>query len=134
MTITGIEMIIFDLDKTLVNRWGDMYDGVYDMLDDLKKKGIRLVVASYNKNGEKVLKYNGIDHFFETVRCQDWQIDGIDDKKKMLGEILETSNLPSENILFVDDQEKNLDTATKLGMKIHLVNECIGVVYNQLCL
>lgn len=121
MTVTNIELIIFDLDKTLIDYWGDMYNGVYDMLNDLKKNGKRLALASYNINGEKILKRHKINHFFEIIKCQDWQIDGIDNKKQMLSEILKISNVSSENIIFVDDQQGFLNTAEKLGMNTYLV-------------
>lgn len=127
MTVTDIELIIFDLDGTLVDFWGNIYGGVYDMLNDLKKNGKRLVLASYNINGENILKRHKISHFFETIKCQDWHQDGIDNKQQMLSEILKVSNVSPENIIFVDDQHRFLETAVKLGMNTHFVKSRHGL-------
>jgi FMN phosphatase YigB (HAD superfamily) len=120
-------LVIFDLDFTLLN-CGNLYSEVQDILEYLKTNDIVIALASYNAEAECKLRYHGIEDFFQYILYEDWQSrDYLDWKHQMLSEILSLTRIPSDEAVFFDDCEKNLNTAKKLGIKAVEVNPDQGV-------
>lgn len=115
------KLIVFDLDYTLVTPDGALYKNVKRMLEDIKKAGIKIALASYNKDGESILKKNKIRTYFDIVLCESWwSVHDLDFKLGMLSNILQTSTLQPFDVIFYDDHPKNIETASKLGIKAFL--------------
>lgn len=128
-----IECIIFDLDDTLICRKkGELYEGVETTLKMLNARGYVVALASYNSKADLILKKHGMFEYFDHVLFENWyfqQCRGCYDyKETMLREILDKTMIPSENILFIDDQQLYLNTASRLGMSTCLVDKDRGVV------
>jgi histidinol phosphatase-like enzyme len=73
-------------------------------------------------------------HFFDFVQYEEWEL-RCDFKKYMLTEILKKSNIETNNILYIDDNTKMLNTGKNMGMNVHLIvngsaNQCLNNYFN----
>ncbi len=89
---------------------------------ELKKKGLKLFILSnnlkertdyYNKN------FSFLNELFEKVYYS-WQTGYVKPNPKALKNLLKENNLKTEECVYFDDQEKNIEEANKLGVKSFL--------------
>lgn len=100
------------------------YEGICELLGELKRRGVRLAVAS-NKYHSATLKI--IDHFFgevgfEVVLGHREGAAGKPDPQ-IVEEILDTMGLEREEVLYVGDTNVDMQTARNAGV------DCIGVAW-----
>jgi HAD superfamily hydrolase (TIGR01509 family) len=137
MTKNEITMVIFDLDFTMIKYIGNdiyIYNYVIPTLEYLKSKNIKIGLASYNPNAVSILAKLDILHFFDFIQCEQWEL-RYDFKQYMLNQLLKDSKITSNNILYIDDSIKMINTGKKMGMHTHLivngdVNECLNMYFN----
>lgn len=123
MTKYDIELIIFDLDGTLIDHKNDdiyVYNFVNPLIEYLVSKNIKLALASYNTNAYNILKEMNIIEHFEIIEYRHWQVK-FDHKQEMLENIVNKMNIPTYKILFIDDQWRFLYTAQKIGINTSLI-------------
>jgi HAD superfamily phosphatase (TIGR01681 family) len=126
--MTKPSLVIFDLDDTLMSIEGKLYSNVKAMLETIKKRGMKIALASYNNNGEQRLKENGIREYFDIVECEYWvSKDLLDYKKDMLSRILKEAKVMPADVIFFDDNTRNIKTAEEMG--INAVYTQVGGVY-----
>ena len=122
--MTKPKLVIFDLDLTLVSECGELYDNVHAMLKDIKAKDIRIALASYNSYGESLLARTGIRQYFDLVVCERWQSDTIDYKFTMLKKILQDTKVEPCDVVFYDDNIKNIKNGKELGItSVYITND-----------
>lgn len=110
------KLVVFDLDYTLTDGFS-LYSEVRPILQELKKNGCIIALASYNSNAASVLLKHDIHSFFDHILCENWKINNLVDwKHKMLTYLLAVTQVPSHEIIFYDDYHKNLITAKNLGI------------------
>jgi HAD superfamily phosphatase (TIGR01681 family) len=142
-----IDLVVFDLDETLID-WAHkkLFPDVPYILQELRKSGYKVALASYNGAADQMLRKFGIRQFFDYVVSEHlgetladnmlvdmehgefsrrdlvWMrlINGLD-KKQMLEDVLMYFNTPPERTVFFDDQQRFIDSATQLGIMGHLV-------------
>jgi FMN phosphatase YigB (HAD superfamily) len=142
----NMHLFIFDLDQTLVD-WSqakpELFPQVLDILDNLKSRGHKMAVASYNKRAPTVLKDFGLSQYFEMVEFESldqqsrrllmdvvdlepgsaWEYRQLacDNKATMLETIVDRTRIPMEHCVFLDDNRRFVDAARKLGIySIHV--------------
>ena len=115
-----IKLVIFDLDETLIEKFGGLYDDTIPILEFLKQNNICIALASYNQYADAYLCESNIIDFFDYVYFESWY-EKLDYKYDMLTTILEKTKIPPNQVLFVDDWEKNIQVAQGLGIRTHLV-------------
>lgn len=128
--MTVPKLIIFDLDSTLMSDYGELYDNVEKMLREIREKKIKIALASYNVNGENRLKRSGIRQYFDMIICESWNQEDIDYKDKMLQQVLKSMDMEASDVIFFDDNIKNIKTAEKLGVNAIHVVEADNSIYN----
>lgn len=86
-----------------------------NILHVLKKDGIKSIICTNNfRERINVLnqKFNFVDDFDLTIFSYDFGML----KPDLISKVIETSGLKPEEILFLDDSEKNVEGAKKLGV------------------
>jgi beta-phosphoglucomutase len=94
----------------------DILPGVMSVLNELKKRGIKIAIGSSSKNSPSILKQIGLDNFFDATA------DGNDIKKsKPDPEVFlvaaQRMKLKPEECLVVEDAEAGISAALAGGMK-----------------
>ena len=121
----NIKMIIFDLDDTLIKTHNDyifMCYSVEPILKYLKSKNIKIGLASYNANAARILKNINLIEYFDVIKYETWKnYYDLDFKKNMLINIINHTQIPHDEILFLDDNVRCLYTAECLGINTSLV-------------
>ena len=101
-----------NLEEELVAQLGDelLFAGVYEMLEKLSEKGVRLYVASTGdkRHVDAVLKATHIVHFFDRIEC------GEPEKTAMVARII--GNGDKANWAMVGDRQKDVDAASNNGI------------------
>lgn len=148
MKLDNLDLIIFDLDETLVD-WTtqQLFPEVVQIITELKSSGYKLGLASYNGAAGQLLRNFGIYEMFDVIEyenvrnifsdkmfddvenghpvCNDnlWLrvLSGID-KRDMLTSIITSLDIPSSRALFFDDQDRYINTAMSLGIKGYKVD------------
>lgn len=122
----NIELVIFDLDQTLIEwHFGEphLFPDVVKILNSLYASKFKMAVATYNSWAEHYLKKMGLDHYFDMIGIDIVNtFDRLDYKKDLLSKILEQLNVPPNKALFFDDQMKNIRTGCELGIHSIYVN------------
>lgn len=126
-----IKCIIFDLDYTLYNYNTDkLYDGIRDLLCTLQKEEYTIALASYNAYAEYILKKHDIYKYFYHIEYENvmyCDYDELDNKKSMLETIVKKTGYHHNQILFIDDQLCNIETAHSLGFNTFHIDGKMGV-------
>ncbi len=123
-----MKVVIFDLDDTLLcSKTNALYNNVKELLWTLKSKGCLLALASYNCSARQLLAEHDISHLFDIIVTENWQI-YLDYKFDMLNYILKTvqnhkNKITKSEVLFVDDNHRNIMVATDIGIKTCLVKQ-----------
>lgn len=128
MTEYLCKLVIFDLDGTLhshndiINDNATLKKEIYDILNFLKKNGIKIALASLNSNASKYLKRYNIFEYFDYIEYKNWFIHG--DHKTDLFEFIQTkSNIPYNKMLFFDDRKHHCLEAYNLQIKNIIVDQ-----------
>ncbi len=99
-----------------------LYDGIYDLISDLKGD-FKLAVAT-NANSffaKKMLDHVGIGHHFSTVLGFD-SVKNAKPHPEMVNKILNKYSVESKNAQLIGDSHKDIIAATKAGVDSVLVN------------
>lgn len=116
-----IQLVIFDMDQTLIE-WigGDahLFPCVKNILKSLSQHGYYIALATYNRWAALYLTRLGVISYFDMIETDIVNtLDKVDYKTTMLQNILDNFKIPPENVLFFDDQKRNLETATRMGIR-----------------
>jgi HAD superfamily phosphatase (TIGR01681 family) len=121
----NIKLIIFDLDDTLIKTYNDyifMCHSVEPILQYLKSKNIKIGLASYNANAGRILKNINLIKYFDVIKYETWtNYYDLDFKRNMLKNIINYTQIPHHEVLFLDDNARCLYTAESLGINTSLV-------------
>lgn len=100
-----------------------LYDGIYNLLETLKNKGVILSVATNASQGFaiKMLKTLDIYKFFSYVIGAD-MVKNSKPKPDMLEKTLEKFNLKANDALLIGDSLKDIRAAKEINMQSILVN------------
>lgn len=123
MTQCDLEMVIFDLDDTLIKTYGKsiyVFNFVEALLKYLTSKKIKIGLASYNTNAKIILESLNLVKYFDIIEYEDWLIK-LDFKETMLKKIINETNIPCHKVLLIDDHPKCIDTAKYLGLNTSLI-------------
>lgn len=102
-----------------------IYPGMPELLRDLKKSGKHVVLASAKPEYfcRKIIKYFGVDRYFDFIGGSDME-GKRDDKTVLLTYVLENiGNPPADKIVMIGDRKFDVECAHNHGIK------CIGVKY-----
>lgn len=101
-----------------------VYDGIPEMLEELKKKGKCLAVATSKKEetAVRILKHFEIDGFFDVIGGDNREI-GRDTKAKVIEYVLETLGAKKEDAIMVGDRKFDVEGAHLVGIP------CIAVEF-----
>jgi phosphoglycolate phosphatase len=93
-----------------------LFDGVHEMLDELKSRKHKLAVATgKGRSGlDKVLQETGCVHYFNTSRCSDETSSKPD--PRMLHEIMQELGVPAAETLMIGDTEYDMAMANNAGV------------------
>ena len=116
------ELIIFDLDGTLLNYLGEegdddenyldiLYPNTISILETLKQKNYELAIASLNIHAPELLKKHNINKYFGVISCG-YKGDGY--KLNHMKEIMEKyPDIEENRIVLFDDDKYNFDRNKK---------------------
>lgn len=101
-----------------------VYDGIPEMLEELKKKGKCLAVATSKKEetAVRILKHFEIDGYFDIIGGDNREI-GRDTKAKVIEYVLETLGAKKEDAIMVGDRKFDVEGAHLVGIP------CIAVEF-----
>lgn len=101
-----------------------VYDGIPEMLEELKKKGKCLVVATSKKEetAVRILKHFEIDGYFEVIGGDNREV-GRDSKAKVIEYVLECLGAKKEDAIMVGDRKFDVEGAHLVGIP------CIAVEF-----
>ncbi len=101
-----------------------LFDGVKEMLEDLKKLGIKMAIASSKPQHffDKLLKYLEITEYFEAV-CGAAFDDKENTKQAIIARAISLLGAEKEKTLMVGDRRFDIDGAKQNGIK------SLGVVF-----
>lgn len=101
-----------------------VYEGIPEMLEELKKKGKRLAVATSKKEetAVRILKHFEIDGYFEVIGGDNREI-GRDTKAKVIDYVLKTLGAKKEDAIMVGDRKFDVEGAHLVGVP------CIAVEF-----
>jgi len=104
---------------------GIFFDGVLDVLGQLRSKGYKLAVATgKSRRGlDRVLEQKGMTEFFDIERCADETMSKP--HPMMLEQILEFFGVTADKVLMVGDTEYDLEMAVLGG--VHSIGVSYGV-------
>ena len=108
----SIELVIFDLDETLIQHKQDgiyMHTYIEPILQYLKSNNIIIALASYNPSACKILYNLDIGEYFDMIESEYWEM-RYDFKEYMLKKIIEKTRVDINKILFIDDNYKMINT------------------------
>lgn len=101
-----------------------LYPGIVEMLEELKKKGKRMGVATSKKEESalRILAHFGIDQYFEKIGGDDREV-GRDTKAKVIEYVLESMHAEKAAVIMVGDRKFDVAGAHALDIP------CIAVEY-----
>ena len=103
-------------------RWIRFYPEVQDILETLKSRGILIAIASRTNEPVKaiqLLQLFGIEKYFDIKEIYPGS------KITHLKRIREQVQCPFDQIVFFDDEERNIEDAKSLGITSILINDGI---------
>jgi len=101
----------------------ELYDGIEELLKNLKEKGFLLAVATNAYRGSTLesLSHLKVLEYFDSIACYD-DVPNGKPSPDMLEKNLEDLNVTTEESLFVGDSERDLLAAEALSMSYIMVN------------
>lgn len=93
----------------------NFFDGIKDMLDELKNRGYKIAIISSNSenNIKEFLKNNNIDYINEVLSSIN-----LFGKDKVIKKFLKTSGLEKSNVIYVGDEQRDVVACKKSGIKV----------------
>ena len=100
-----------------------LYDGVVDMLHDIKANNKKLALATnaYKISTISSLKFLGILNLFDAIVCHDEVAEGKP-SPDMLFKILEELNISNDNSIFIGDGSRDLLASKSANIDYLMVN------------
>jgi len=100
-----------------------LYDGIYEMLESLKKQGVMIALATnaYRISTLESLRHFDIEHFFDSVVCAD-DVKHAKPYPDMLHKILLDLDATNEQSIFVGDGPRDEDAAEAAYMDYLMVD------------
>ena len=100
-----------------------LYDGIKELLDELKERGYLLAVATnaYRGSTHQSLGYLNIVDYFSSIACYD-DVGRGKPAPDMLEKNLKDTNIKVEESIFIGDSERDLMAANKLNMDYIMIN------------
>lgn len=125
---------IFDYDYTLYindtyKNKIDYEDYIIKTIQNLKKQGKLIAMASHNIKAKEYLsyKYPEIYHCFDMFVCE-YPLN----KDIMVSNILDNLNCTPDEAIFYDDTKYNIELVEKLGVFCYLVDENTGIKFENI--
>jgi len=113
-----IKVVVFDIYGVMVDKKGDLYKGILDIIKELKKKGIRILLCS--NSSRKMLeiwdsKYDFLKYFDDIVLAE--TVKASKPEPEIFQEIINLNpNILPHNILFIDDKDENVLSSEAEGL------------------
>jgi magnesium-dependent phosphatase 1 len=109
---------VFDFDGVLFDG-RNIYPHVKCMLSYLKSKNVKLFIASYNPFAGLILRYHGLDIYFDDIYAY------FDSNHKVshLNFIMKLYGIDKSRIVFFDDTLINVQSVAKMGITSYLVED-----------
>lgn len=98
----------------------EIFPGVKSLIQGIRKKGIKVALASSSKNAPRVIELLGIGNLFDVVVDGSMIIDTKPDPEIFLL-TAQKLNIPAKDCVVFEDAEAGVEAATRAGMK------CVGV-------
>ncbi len=102
-----------------------VYDGVEDMLKDLKAKGKTILVATSKPEAaaKRILEYFGLAKYFDFIGGADYE-GKLATKADVINYVFETMNVTDKSkTIMIGDRYHDVNGAKEIGI------ECIGITY-----
>lgn len=107
----------------------DILNGVNENLAELKAKGIKVAIGSSSKNTPDILKYIGLDNYFDAVSDGNNITKSKPDPEVFL-KAADMLGVPYEKCLVVEDADSGIETGKRAGMYTLAVNNAKGADYS----
>lgn len=107
----------------------DILNGVNENLAELKAKGIKVAIGSSSKNTPDILKYIGLDNYFEAVSDGNNITKSKPDPEVFL-KAADMLGVPYEKCLVVEDADSGIEAGKRAGMYTLAVNNAKGADYS----
>jgi len=132
-----IKLAIFDLDDTLIHEGFNiprLCDDTIKVLNTLKDKEYRLIIATFNKDAVMILRQLGLYSMFDIVLTSSGSLyyKSTMIKSIMAGYIKDGYYVDKKNIYFFDDMEDNIEDVLKLMENAILVNYNTGITMDDI--
>ncbi len=100
-----------------------LYDGIEELLKELKKRGYLLAVAtnSYRSSTLESLSHLNILEYFSSIACYD-DVGRGKPAPDMLEKNLKDTNVKAKDAIFVGDSERDIMAANKLNIDYIMIN------------
>lgn len=99
----------------------DILSGVNENLAELKAKGIKVAIGSSSKNTPDILKYIGLDNYFDAVSDGNNITKSKPDPEVFL-KAADMLGVPYEKCLVVEDADSGIEAGKRAGMYTLAVN------------
>ena len=107
----------------------DILNGVNENLAELKAKGIKVAIGSSSKNPPDILKYIGLDNYFDAVSDGNNITKSKPDPEVFL-KAADMLGVPYEKCLVVEDADSGIEAGKRAGMYTLAVNNAKGADYS----
>lgn len=107
----------------------DILNGVNENLAELKAKGIKVAIGSSSKNTPDILKYIGLDNYFDAVSDGNNITKSKPDPEVFL-KAVDMLGVPYEKCLVVEDADSGIEAGKRAGMYTLAVNNAKGADYS----
>lgn len=107
----------------------DILNGVNENLAELKANGIKVAIGSSSKNTPDILKYIGLDNYFDAVSDGNNITKSKPDPEVFL-KAADMLGLPYEKCLVVEDADSGIEAGKRAGMYTLAVNNAKGADYS----
>ena len=107
----------------------DILNGVNENLAELKAKGIKVAIGSSSKNTPDILKYIGLDNYFDAVSDGNNITKSKPDPEVFL-KAADMLGVPYEKCLVVEDADSGIEAGKRAGMYTLAVNNARGADYS----
>lgn len=107
----------------------DILSGVNENLAELKAKGIKVAIGSSSKNTPNILKYIGLDNYFDVVSDGNNITKSKPDPEVFL-KAADMLGVPYEKCLVVEDADSGIEAGKRAGMYTLAVNNAKGADYS----
>lgn len=107
----------------------DILNGVKENLAELKAKGIKVAIGSSSKNTPDILKYIGLDNYFDAVSDGNNITKSKPDPEVFL-KAADMLGVPYEKCLVVEDADSGIEAGKRAGMYTLAVNNAKGADYS----